>query len=103
MVNGISGLSGLSDLSRFAPMAGGQPAGEAGPATFQDAMFQALRDVNQADSQSQMAIAKDVASGDGIQVDTMVQAMQVDLALKTTMQIRNKLMEAWNEIRQMQM
>jgi flagellar hook-basal body complex protein FliE len=96
----------ISGMQTFAPA---QPellplhSGEkAGQADFQSVLFKALEDVNRLDSQAQASVAEGLTGPQGLQTETYVQMMQADLAFRTMLQIRNKLLDAYNELKQMQ-
>jgi len=114
-MSAISGLSALSSMTRsegLQPLIG-QPgasgvggvggASAPGKTNFQDVLFDALNSVNKVDSQAQATVAKQFVDPNSSQVDGYVRMMQADLAFRTLLQIRNKVLEAYNEIRQMQM
>ena len=99
----ISGLSALSPMIR--PEAGGAAAlrGPSGGTSFQDMLMQSLNEVNQIDSRAQASVAQTLVDPSASQTGAYIDMVQADLAFRTMMQVRNKLMEAFNELRQMQM
>jgi len=104
----LARLEGLTPLNRRAGRIGAGRAGAGGRGTgrkvsFQDALFGALENVNRTDSQAQAAVARQFVDPNSSQIDGYVRTMQADLAFRTLLQVRNKLLEAYNEIRQMQM
>lgn len=70
---------------------------------FSEMLVNSLSQVNQIQNQAQMAIGESVAGGDITQVEVMSSVKKADLSLRMLMQVRNKLLEAFNEIKQMQM
>lgn len=81
---------------------GKRPA-TAGSVSFQDVLFQSLQQVNNLDQQSQLAMAGALTDGDLTQAEVLTSVRKADLALRTMLQIRNKMLEAYNELMQMRM
>ncbi len=92
-------------LSEAASQAG--TAGAAAPAasdgvSFKSLLTDALAQVNNI-QQSADAGAVKLAAGEPVAIDEVMLAVQkADLALQLTMQIRNKLVEAYQEVARMQ-
>lgn len=74
----------------------------AGPG-FQDVLLQSLNQVNELDRHSQTAIATGLAENDLSQAEVFTAVKKADLALRTMLQIRNKLLDAYNEIKNIRM
>ena len=73
-----------------------------GGVSFKDLLTDALKQVNQL-QQNADAAATQLAAGGPVAIDEVVLAMQkADLALQLTMQIRNKLVDAYQEVARMQ-
>lgn len=100
----IGGLTQTSPLARpeFLSLNPAEKTGVTGQADFQSVLFKALEDVNRIDGQAQASVAQGLTSTQGLQTETYVQMMQADLAFRTMLQIRNKLLDAYNELKQMQ-
>lgn len=99
--------SGLSGISRpeLRPAGDGAPAGEK-QVDFQEVLFRSLDQVNRLDAESQNAIAQGLAAdgeGEMTQAEIFMAVKKADLAFRTMLQIRNKVLEAYNEIKQMRM
>ncbi len=75
----------------------------AGGVSFKDMMFQSLENVNQIQAQSQQSIEQSLLGEDITQAEVFSSIKKADLALRMMVQMRNKLLEAYNEIQQMQM
>lgn len=71
-------------------------------ASFADTLGQAVQQVNQLQKDADKAITN-LATGktDNI-ADVMVQTEQADIALKLMMQVRNKIIDAYQEVMKMQ-
>jgi len=79
------------------------PAGGSEGAGFQKLVFQALGEANHLGQAGQEAVAESLAGGDISQVEVFTAVKKADLALRMMLQIRNKLLESYNEIKQMRM
>ena len=101
----ISGLSQLSPLAPqlaprgLGPEAGGQASG--GP-SFQELLLKSLQDVNQSQTHAHSAVQSSLLDGELTRVEVLTATRQADLALRTLLQVRNKVLEAYNEIKNMQ-
>lgn len=80
--------------------AGGQAAGDSGVA-FKDLLADAVAQVNSLQQAADVK-ATQLAAGSGAVDEVMIAVQKADLALQLTMQIRNKLVDAYQEIARMQ-
>ncbi|MBN2583397.1 MAG: flagellar hook-basal body complex protein FliE, partial [Planctomycetes bacterium] len=79
---------------------GGQNKAEGGP-SFKDMLVKNLEEVDRLQKDADVAY-KQLATGQTSNVTEVLSAVQkADLAFKTLMQMRNKLVDAWDEIRNM--
>lgn len=77
-------------------------AGAGSSVSFKDLLADALTEVG-AKQQAADAAVTQLATGQGVAIDEVMIAMQkADLALQMTVQIRNKLVEAYQDITRMQ-
>ena len=93
---GIGGLSGVGGSS------GSKPAsGASGGASFTDALKKSIDEVSRLQQDASKAV-EDVATGKSENVDGVMTAIEKsDLAFKTLLAIRAKLMDAYDEIKGM--
>ena len=75
-----------------------QPQGK----DFQDHFKQALGEVNELTQQADQAIRQLVGEGKGDLQETIVAMEKADVSFRLMMQIRNKILEAYQEIVRMQ-
>lgn len=70
--------------------------------SFSDYLKNAIKQVDELEKQSR-AVAEDFAAGktDNIH-EVMIAAQKADIAIQFTLQIRNKILDAYNEIMRMQ-
>jgi len=80
------------------PAASPQPQGK----DFQTHFKQALGEVNELTQQADQAIRQFVGEGKGDLQETIVAMEKADVSFRLMMQIRNKILEAYQEIVRMQ-
>jgi flagellar hook-basal body complex protein FliE len=93
------GGAGLLPPIAEAPKAGGLSAGKV---EFGSYLKDALGEVNQLQQVADKAIQQLVAEGKGDLQDTMVALEKADISFRFMMQVRNKVLEAYQEIIRMQ-
>ena len=94
------GISGNEQISLRQPSVGG--GAEAKGTGFLDALAKTMESVNETQLQADHAI-KDIVAGKSKNIhETMLSIQQAELSLKTMMQVRNKILEAYKEIIRMQ-
>ncbi|QDT65652.1 flagellar hook-basal body complex protein FliE [Calycomorphotria hydatis] len=96
-LNGVSGLSSAPAQQVFDPAGGNQPV------DFQQLLFSAMNQVNAMEQNASTALHDHLAGGDVTQVEVLSSFRKADLTMRMMLQVRNKLLEAFNEIKQMQM
>lgn len=84
------------------PLAPGGPAVSEGP-LFGDLLLKSLNQANGLQESAQAAVEKSFAGDDMTQIEAMTAMKKADMALRLMIQIRNKIMDAYTEIKQMQM
>lgn len=99
-ISGIGGLQALMPSSGMQALAGRQDGSNS---SFQDLLLQSLQQVNSIEQTGQQAIQESLTGGEITQVEVFSAVKQADLALRMMLQIRNRVMEAYNEIKQMQL
>lgn len=70
---------------------------------FEDVLTQSIEKVNDFDREAQGKIAGLLTGEDLTQAEVFTAVKKADLAFRTMLQIRNKLLEAYREIEQMRM
>jgi flagellar hook-basal body complex protein FliE len=105
MTTPISFSGGLQPLRPLAPAAFDSAAGTRSPGSvsFQDVLLKSLEQVNEIDRQSQSIIAGALTGEDYTQAEVFTAVKKADLALRTMLQIRNKLLDAYNELKNLRM
>jgi flagellar hook-basal body complex protein FliE len=100
MISPLSLMSGTPGLQ----MPGGlPPAGTPATGTFQDALLQSWQQMQGVQGDAQQAIQSALGSDDPALVETFTAVRESDLALRLMIQIRNKLLDAYQEIQNLRM
>jgi flagellar hook-basal body complex protein FliE len=87
------------------------PAAAAGPSSgvsgdtpqFADMLLKSLNQASGMEAEAHAAVEKGFTGDDITQVEALTSMKKADLALRLMIQIRNKVMDAYSEIKQMQM
>ncbi len=96
----INRTNPLAQLKELQQRVGKKP--EAGQGQFSDMLADALKDVNELQNVSNQQISK-IMEGDISNVHTAMIAMEkAGISFQLAMQVRNKLMEAYQEVMRMQ-
>lgn len=99
-------------LTRLSGVNQSEPASELGlkalkPAdgttSFETLMWQALQGVNDADRNAQTQIAAGLTDGDLAKAEIFTSVKKAEIALRTMLQVRNKLLDAYNELKNLRM
>jgi flagellar hook-basal body complex protein FliE len=96
----------LLELRSAAALAQGKPASQAaavGDTDFAQALTAAINQVNQVQQQAQQMTEKFVAGDGNVNLqDVMVNLQKANLSFQQMVQVRNKLVTAYNDIMNMQ-
>lgn len=94
-------IRGSSVTGSPVPAAGGTSSSE-GPKSFADTLKDAVNSVNEAQKIADVK-AQEVATGKNHNIpEVMIAAEKADISLKLMVQVRNKIIEAYQEIMKMQ-
>ena len=100
----------IKDITQFPSVAGlggperskQAPGSEKGDGSFATVLKSSLTEVNQMQQKADAAITA-LATGDKVSLhDTMIAMEQADVSFRLMMQVRNKIVEAYQEILRMQ-
>lgn len=95
----IQGIGGIAPLGPT----GSKGSAEADGVSFKDMLFQKIDEVNHLQSESETAMTKFATGETNNVTEVFVAVQKADLAFKTLMQIRNKLLDAYEEINQLRL
>ena len=101
-ISGVGNLPQLN-LSAISQMQGENATASAEGISFQDLLTDSLTQVNQLQQQAESSIQAGLMGGDITQVEIFSSVKQADLAMRMLLQIRNQLLQAYNEIKEMRM
>jgi flagellar hook-basal body complex protein FliE len=97
-LSGLSGLAGSGASSSMAPSPG-QPGA---PAPFSDLLTDAVGQVNQLQTQANKAVTG-LMGGNGVDVHTaMIATQKASMAFELTLAVRNKAVQAYQQVIGMQ-
>ncbi len=99
MAIGRIGMGGLPNLQQAY---GGKSVGQAGGPSFMNHLQQAMGKVDQAQTNRDNVVEAMVTGEVGEVHDVMIAAEEAQLSLEMMIEVRNKLMEGYNSIMQMQ-
>jgi flagellar hook-basal body complex protein FliE len=102
MTNGINNLGpSIVGKSAGASGAGQTETGQAGGSSFADTFSQYLNEVNQLQRDASQAVQANLTGQSDDMAGVMVAMEKSDVAFKTLVAIRSKLMSAYEELRNM--
>ena len=90
-------LAALTPVNWPTPAAGPSETGDAG---FRELLSQTWKDTQSVTSGSQSLIETNLVSSDISMVETFTAMKEADIALRLMLQIRNKLVDAYQELQQ---
>jgi flagellar hook-basal body complex protein FliE len=96
-------MSAITPAQMFAQQVGQSPAsvnkltGDAG--SFKDFLVDSIRDVNSMQQQADQAVETMMTGGDSDPAEVLTAVQKADLAFRLMMQMRNKLMQVYQEVR----
>ncbi len=101
MADPLGLINGPQGASPIRPGVSGAPGSPAAPgASFKDALMKQLDQVNRLQQDAEIAI-EDVVSGKRDDMDQVLIAKQkADIAFQMLLQVRNQMMDAYEEIKQ---
>ena len=67
--------------------------------SFQDLMMQSIHEVNSMQQDAQKAVEQMMTGGDVNMAEVMTAVQKADISFRLMLQMRNKLVQAYNEIR----
>ena len=97
-MNTIQGLSAARPAIPLPPMPNVAPASSAG-GSFQDFLVNSIQEVNSAQMQADQAVESLFTGGEVNPAEVLTAVKKADLAFRMLMQIRNKLVQAYEEVK----
>lgn len=94
------GLINNAGVSPISPVKPASPAGKAEGPAFKDVLMKNIEQVNKLQQDAEVAI-EDLATGRRDDVDgVMIAKQKADIAFQMLLQVRNKMMDAYEEVKQ---
>lgn len=93
-------VSGMNSLGPQLGLPATEGAGLSGQVQFQEMLMKALAETNATNTNAQQAIEGSLAGEDLSLVETMTAIREADMAMRLLLQVRNKLVQAYQEIQQ---
>jgi flagellar hook-basal body complex protein FliE len=94
---GVSGLAGSSGLADPSGLAG--TSGASGGVSFKDYLLDSIREVNAMQQSADQAVEQLATGGDVTAAEVLTAVQKADIAFRMMMQIRNKLVAAYDEVK----
>ena len=102
MTNPISGVGNLPQMPLPVPGLNDNQL-PAGKTSFQSLLLDSLVQTGASEKAAQSAVETALSGGDITQVEVFSSMKKADLSLRMMLQIRNKILEAYNEIKDLRM
>ena len=82
------------------PGQGATPAGGTNGASFKDFLVDSIREVNSMQQEADRAVESLATGGDTTPAEVLTAVQKADIAFKLMIQVRNKMMDAYEEVKQ---
>ncbi len=94
-INSISLPNVLSSSGGLSPQAGAGPSG----ASFKNFLLESIHEVNSMQQDADMAVEQLLGGGDVDPAKVLTAVQKADLAFRLMIQVRNKMVQAFDEVR----
>ncbi|MDX1947346.1 MAG: flagellar hook-basal body complex protein FliE [Pirellulaceae bacterium] len=94
----MSTITSLQPQLASPGLAAPRPAEGAGPAPFRNMLIEALDQVNSMQQQADEAVQQLVTGGDANPAEVLTTLQKADMSFRLMLQIRNKLVQAYQEV-----
>lgn len=99
-MNSINPAASLPSIASLQPVGGTQAGnGATGASGFKDLLIDSIQNVNSMQTQADQAVETLFTGGDVNPAEVLTAVQKADLAFKLTMQMRNKVMDVYQEIK----
>jgi flagellar hook-basal body complex protein FliE len=95
-------ITGITSTPIIAPGRAAGTAPTANGQSFKDFLVQSIQDVNSMQAQADKAVEKLATGGDVNPAEVLTAVQKADLAFQMMVQVRNKLVDAFTEIKNLQ-
>lgn len=94
----MNSISNLSVNRTFTPAAPARPEDPQGTTSFKDYLLQSIEEVNSMQQAADRAVEQLATGGDVSPAEVLTAVQKADIAFKMMMQIRNKMVQAYQEV-----
>jgi len=91
--------SALSAAQTALPQSPASNQGTAGTSSFKGMLLESIQDVNSMQQQANQAVESLMTGGDVNPAEVMTAVQKADLAFRLMMQMRNKMMQVYQEVK----
>lgn len=98
-MNSIGGLNAQPLTTQQLSLKAGQQMNAADQASFKDLLIDSIQQVNSMQQDANLAVENLMTGGEANPAEVLTAVQKADLAFRMTMQIRNKLMQAYDEVK----
>lgn len=100
---GIFAIRGISPSVGSVSTPGlGEASGTAGGPSFADLLQNAIRSASKTENDAQNVIARSLTDENMSEIEVLSAVKKADLSMRLMLQVRNSLLQAYDEIKQMQ-
>lgn len=97
-MNSISN-SNLNPAAALSQLGGAKPSNE-GTGAFKDMLLGSIQDVNKMQQQADQAVETLMTGGEADPAEVLTAVQKADLAFRLMMQMRNKMMQVYQEVKE---
>ena len=101
MINPISGAGATGGVGPLSGNPSSAQQATGAEKSFKNFLLESIGEVNQLQQQADQAVETLATGGETTPAEVLTAVQKADLAFRTLMQIRNKLVSAYDEVRQM--
>jgi flagellar hook-basal body complex protein FliE len=102
MATPIQGFSSISNLSNLSSIASNKPTDAGSGPDFKSFLVQSIQEVNTMQAAADKAVEKLATGGDVNPAEVLTAVQKADIAFQMMIQVRNKLTDAFTEIKNLQ-
>jgi flagellar hook-basal body complex protein FliE len=100
-ISNLSGPTGISSTALSKSIDGSDGVSSSGP-SFKDYLVQSIQEVNNMQAAADQAVEKLATGGDVNPAEVLTAVQKADIAFQMMIQVRNKLTDAFTEIKNLQ-
>ncbi len=94
----MNAITNVTSPISFPALPTGQPATVQGDSAFKDFLLESIKEVNAMQQDADQAVEKLVTGGDANPAEVLTAVQKADIAFRLMMQIRNKMVQAFQEV-----